>query len=96
MLARKPYRAGLPNSRRASGHDFTERMERVDGIEPTYAAWNAAVLPLNYTRKGADVTAAKRQRGQELYLISQDKVSSPECRILAAILQSPLKTQTDR
>ena len=25
-------------------------MERVMGIEPTYAAWEAAVLPLNYTR----------------------------------------------
>jgi hypothetical protein len=25
-------------------------MERVMGIEPTYAAWKAAVLPLNYTR----------------------------------------------
>ena len=26
------------------------RLERVMGIEPTYAAWEAAVLPLNYTR----------------------------------------------
>ena len=25
--------------------------ERVKGIEPSYAAWEAAVLPLNYTRK---------------------------------------------
>ena len=29
-------------------------MERVMGIEPTYAAWKAAVLPLNYTRAGTD------------------------------------------
>jgi hypothetical protein len=28
---------------------FSE-LERVMGIEPTYAAWEAAVLPLNYTR----------------------------------------------
>ena len=28
---------------------FVER-ERVKGIEPSYAAWEAAVLPLNYTR----------------------------------------------
>ncbi len=28
----------------------TGGMERVMGIEPTYAAWKAAVLPLNYTR----------------------------------------------
>ena len=25
-------------------------MERVKGIEPSYAAWEAAVLPLNYSR----------------------------------------------
>ena len=28
-------------------------LERVKGIEPSYAAWEAAVLPLNYTRAGA-------------------------------------------
>ena len=28
------------------------RMERVNGIGPSYAAWKAAVLPLNYTRIG--------------------------------------------
>src|SRR4026207_297533 len=27
-------------------------MERVMGIEPTYSAWEADVLPLNYTRIG--------------------------------------------
>jgi hypothetical protein len=26
-------------------------LERVKGIEPSYEAWEAAVLPLNYTRK---------------------------------------------
>ena len=26
-------------------------MERAKGIEPSYAAWEAAVLPLNYARK---------------------------------------------
>ncbi len=29
--------------------------ERVMGIEPTLAAWEAAVLPLNYTRARAPV-----------------------------------------
>jgi tRNA (guanine-N7-)-methyltransferase len=29
-------------------------LERVKGIEPSYEAWEAAVLPLNYTRGGAD------------------------------------------
>jgi hypothetical protein len=36
-------------------------LERVMGIEPTYAAWEAAVLPLNYTRaRGALYLAAHR------------------------------------
>ena len=26
-------------------------LERVMGIEPTYPAWKAGILPLNYTRK---------------------------------------------
>ena len=30
--------------------DKAGMLERVMGIEPTYAAWEAAVLPLNYTR----------------------------------------------
>ena len=29
-------------------------MERVKGIEPSYEAWEAAVLPLNYTRAGLE------------------------------------------
>ena len=28
-------------------------LERVKGIEPSYAAWEAAVLPLNYTRNAS-------------------------------------------
>ena len=28
------------------------QVERVMGIEPTYPAWKAGVLPLNYTRRG--------------------------------------------
>ena len=27
-----------------------DKLERVKGIEPSYEAWEAAVLPLNYTR----------------------------------------------
>ena len=34
-------------------------LERVKGIEPSYAAWEAAVLPLNYTRLGALFTACQ-------------------------------------
>jgi hypothetical protein len=29
-------------------------MERVKGIEPSYEAWEAAVLPLNYTRSSRE------------------------------------------
>ena len=29
-----------------------KKIEQVMGIEPTYLAWKASVLPLNYTRKG--------------------------------------------
>ena len=28
------------------------RMERAKGIEPSYEAWEASVLPLNYARVG--------------------------------------------
>ena len=31
-------------------------MERVKGIEPSYEAWEAAVLPLNYTRSASNST----------------------------------------
>ena len=30
---------------------FLQKNKRVMGIEPTYPAWKAGVLPLNYTRK---------------------------------------------
>ncbi len=33
-----------------------EHTERVMGIEPTYLAWKASVLPLNYTRMQIGVT----------------------------------------
>ena len=31
------------------------KLERVMGIEPTCAAWEAAVLPLNYTRAAGKI-----------------------------------------
>jgi hypothetical protein len=42
---------GRLNNRIRNG-DCSFHMERVMGIEPTLAAWEAAVLPLNYTRGG--------------------------------------------
>ena len=35
-------------------------VERVMGIEPTFAAWEAAVLPLDDTRVGKSVAALAR------------------------------------
>ena len=32
------------------GSPQIDAVERVKGIEPSYEAWEAAVLPLNYTR----------------------------------------------
>jgi hypothetical protein len=42
-------------------------MERVKGIEPSYAAWEAAVLPLNYTRMGRILTAERFERQLVLF-----------------------------
>ena len=33
-------------------HSRARGVERVMGIEPTFSAWEADVLPLNYTRMG--------------------------------------------
>ena len=37
--------------------ELQARMERVMGIEPTRPAWKAGILPLNYTRMGANTSA---------------------------------------
>ncbi len=44
----KPHRASFQVV--LEGVFQPKRSERVKGIEPSYAAWEAAVLPLNYTR----------------------------------------------
>jgi hypothetical protein len=42
---------------------FTVEMERVMGIEPTFEAWEAPVLPLNYTRKMVAARKFTTERG---------------------------------
>jgi hypothetical protein len=42
--------------------DGAGAMERVKGIEPSYEAWEAAVLPLNYTRIGFDFSLRRAAR----------------------------------
>ena len=39
-------------------------MERVKGIEPSSAAWEAAALPLSYTRSGRD--SRQELQGQQI------------------------------
>ncbi len=39
-------------------------LERVKGIEPSYEAWEAAVLPLNYTRIAADFSLMRADDGR--------------------------------
>ena len=46
VMAGVTYSAGIGLSA------VTSKMERVMGIEPTLSAWEAEVLPLNYTRAG--------------------------------------------
>jgi hypothetical protein len=36
-------------------HGVSVSMERVKGIEPSSSAWEAAALPLSYTREGSGI-----------------------------------------
>ena len=49
-------RGFFQKTREAERSKLLPTMERVMGIEPTYPAWKAGVLPLNYTRRGAQST----------------------------------------
>ena len=54
--APRPQRAyELPRAAQENLNDWPavggKTLERAKGIEPSYAAWEAAVLPLNYARK---------------------------------------------
>jgi hypothetical protein len=61
-------RSGLAESPLTCG--FT--MERVTGIEPALSAWEADVLPLNYTRAHQHCSA-----GNGLYCVRPDIVPDP-------------------
>ena len=53
----------LDHSTIATNQRLVAIVERVKGIEPSYAAWEAAVLPLNYTRAGAATGRRYRKPG---------------------------------
>ena len=50
------------------GSPWKVEVERVKGIEPSYSAWEAAALPLSYTRAAQTVihTARRWQRESEV------------------------------
>ena len=48
-----------------------EHTKRVMGIEPTYLAWKASVLPLNYTRRYLVVSRGDRIRTCDLLVPNQ-------------------------
>ena len=47
------FKPGKPNKKGPLGAFLDFDLERVRGIEPLYEAWEAAVLPLNYTRRAS-------------------------------------------
>ena len=54
-------------------------LERVMGIEPTCAAWKAAVLPLNYTRNVCSLAASTPLSiDRERHLTEQSKLFTVE------------------
>ena len=67
---RKADNIGQETSTGANGCSFFCRdaaavcrktVERAKGIEPSYAAWEAAVLPLNYARERRQPTTFRRR-----------------------------------
>ena len=58
MTPKEPYSEAKS---RAAG------LERVKGIEPSYAAWEAAVLPLNYTRESLKNSDSFLKRGKGFF-----------------------------
>src|ERR1035437_829913 len=56
---------------------FFRDVERVKGIEPSYEAWEAAVLPLNYTRNGVRFYF---KRGRHPSVTARCRRSGTACR----------------
>ena len=52
MFCRGTLRGATANVKSRTKSTAHRGVERVKGIEPSYEAWEASVLPLNYTRIG--------------------------------------------
>ena len=60
------------------------RLERAKGIEPSYAAWEAAVLPLNYARIGRETS---ERRGGAASAVCQPRLTALYARRLEIMPQ---------
>jgi hypothetical protein len=58
MMPEENIRSGFC---RNAGSRLWKKVERAKGIEPSYAAWEAAVLPLNYAREYRQATPNGRR-----------------------------------
>ena len=54
------------------------RLERVMGIEPTLVAWEATVLPLNYTRAGGRFYSVHGSSGKDGAMMRRSFMSKGE------------------
>ena len=66
---------------------YLQNKERVMGIEPTYLAWKASVLPLNYTRIYAETVMLLQQSGWQ---DSNLRPPGPKPGALAKLSHTPM------
>ena len=69
-----------PSQPSLSAMRFHSGVERVMGIEPTLVAWEATVLPLNYTRAGERILCMRTGERQECRVHELQGVCSREIR----------------
>ena len=70
-------------------HMLSSSEKRVMGIEPTYLAWKASVLPLNYTRIYAETVMLLQQSGWQ---DSNLRPPGPKPGALAKLSHTPMFT----
>ena len=67
---------------------YLQNKERVMGIEPTYLAWKASVLPLNYTRL---IWAWRREDIKSGWQDSNLRPPDPKSGALAKLSHTPIR-----
>jgi hypothetical protein len=86
----RPLRARRQREALVGKHALTRAfgLERVRGIEPPLSAWEADVLPLNYTRKRPLLYRTGRLGAQTLPLVSTLEVITPRLRQLQGTVET--------